>query len=308
MLLATTLVLLAAATAAVLLTPTPFDPSDPLDRYILWRLRLPRVLLGALIGGLLSLAGTAYQGCFRNELADPYVIGASTGAALGATLAILSGTPAWLGIGGTTLGSFAGALATVAVVGAVARAAGTTSGGTLLLAGVAVSSAVGGAVSVLAVASRETVLAVYVWVLGSLNGLGWPEVVLLAPLAAATGVALARAGRVLDVMSLGEDTAQTMGVPVARWRWALLAVGSLATAGAVAVAGVIGFVGLIGPHLGRRLVGSSHPKLLPVAAACGAALVVVADAASHVLGLQLGALTAILGGPLFLVLLVRRGR
>jgi iron complex transport system permease protein len=276
-------------------------------------LRLPRVLLAAVVGAGLAGAGTVFQGLLRNPLADPYIAGVSGGAALGATVAITAGiTGTIAGVAAAPLLAFAGAAAATMAVYLVARRGGDAPAEDLLLAGVAVSAFLAAVVSWLQLTGGESLQRVIFWVMGGFSGRGWPHLVMAAPyVAVGLGIAWLYS-RDLNAFLLGDDTARTLGVNVRRARAVLVAAGSLMAAAAVSAAGLIGFVGLIVPHLLRMVVGSDHRRLLPAAALGGAALLVMADTAARTLAapaeLPVGILTAAIGAPFFLFVLARERR
>jgi iron complex transport system permease protein len=279
---------------------------------IVWQVRLPRVLLAMIVGASLASAGSAYQGLFRNPLADPFVIGASSGAALGATVAIL--LPVDLrefGFGPVAVAAFVGGLGAVGLVYSVAEVGGRGSVLSLLLAGAALSSMLSAVVSLLMLLNNSSFLEVFTWLLGGFGGRGWTHVRAAAIIAPLGVIGVWMMARPLDALACGEETAQTLGLGL-RWaRLAIVGAATLATAIAVSVGGTIGFVGLVAPHLARRLFGSEHGRLIPTAALLGALLLVLADDAARTLiaptELPVGVLTSILGGPFFLALLRRSG-
>jgi iron complex transport system permease protein len=280
---------------------------------IVWELRLPRVALAAMVGLGLGAAGAAYQGLFRNPLADPFVIGASSGSALGATLVIITaGTTGALGFGAVPLGGFLGAIAAAAIVYVSTAWWGRMPLVGLLLAGSAVSSCLGAMVWLLMVLHDEDLARIVAWLMGSLGGRGWPAVIGGGPYVALGVAGLCTLSRPLDALSLGEQPAKALGLPLKLMSGAVVAAASLATAAAVAVAGVIGFVGLIAPHLARACVGARHRFLIPASGITGAILLLVADDLARTVAapveLPVGVLTAILGGPFFLVVLGTRSR
>lgn len=285
------------------------------ERAILWDIRMPRVVLGLLVGATLSLAGGAYQGAFRNPLADPFLLGAAAGAGLGATFVITAGIDSgWGPIDVLPLAAFAGALAAVGLTYAVGSAHRSGAGGgtatTLILAGVAMASLFTALQTFLQQRSSDTVNEVFVWILGSLGTAGWGEVRLLLPWTVVAAVGVLAHRRSLDVLAVGDEEATTLGLRVDRTRLVLVAAASLGTAAAVAVSGLIGFVGIIVPHAIRLLAGYSYRVVLPLALAGGGAFLVLADlAARNVLApaeLPIGVITAMVGAPFFLVLLLRR--
>ena len=285
---------------------------DPQEDAILWVIRLPRVLLGALVGGGLAVAGAALQGMFRNPLADPGLIGVSSGASLGAVAAIVLGLNA-LVPGGLQLLAFVGGVLTSLGVYVLARHDGRTETVTLILTGVAVAAIVGAAIGLLLARADDADLRdVVFWSLGSLGGATWPLVAATAPFVAVGALASCARARELDLMTLGEREALHLGVDTERTRLLLILATSLATGAAVAAAGVISFVGLVVPHLVRLAVGPTHAIVLPASCLGGASLVVLADVAARTAAapveLPLGVITSLAGGPFFLWLLWRTRR
>ncbi|MFC6835986.1 vitamin B12 ABC transporter permease BtuC [Halomarina ordinaria] len=285
---------------------------DRTTRIIVVQLRLPRIALAAVVGFALAAAGTVMQGFFRNPMADPSIIGVSSGAAVGAVAAIVLGTPAVLGVvpAGVRIAllAFAGALASAALVYLIASKDGRTPVATLLLAGVAVQTFLGAVVSFLLVRAGDSLERALYWLMGHLNGASWSDVTLTLPVVLACFALLAVYARDLNVLLLGEEDARTLGIEVERTKRVLLAVSTLMTAVAVAVVGVIGFVGLIVPHVMRLLVGPDHRILLPTSALAGSVFLVLTDtlARSGPGELPVGVVTAALGAPFFLFLLRRR--
>jgi iron complex transport system permease protein len=283
---------------------------DSIQDGVLWTLRLPRVLLGALVGSSLGLAGATLQGLLRNPLADPALLGSSSGAALGTVLLLLIAGPA-LGLAAMLPAAFCGSLLATSVVYLVALHQGRTDVLTMVLAGVVVNALVAGVVGLLIAASNNAALnSVTFWELGSLAGANWDDVAVLAPLTLAGMLFLTRWTRALNLLSIGDRDARYLGVDVTRARAILLVVVSLLTAATVAVAGIVAFVGLVVPHLLRRALGPDYTALLPASALGGALLVVLTDMLARTLAapaeIPLGSLTAILGCP-FLLWLLRRG-
>ncbi len=289
---------------------SPNDPAvRPADVAIVWDLRLARVLLAALVGAGLAGAGAAFQGLFRNPLADPFVIGASGGAALGATLAIIGGAAGWMPLS-VPLAAFVGALLAVLVVYIIAASGNDASVIALLLAGAALSTVLSALVSLLMLLNDRQLPEIFAWLLGGFAGRSWGHLLLSGPaLLLGLGVLWLMA-RPLDALSTGEETARSLGLPLAQARGVIVVAASLATAAAVAASGIVGFVGLIAPHLARLICGSGHARLIPASALIGALLLVLADSVARSivapLELPVGILTALLGGPLFLWLLRRR--
>ncbi|MFB6218240.1 MAG: vitamin B12 ABC transporter permease BtuC [Halobacteriaceae archaeon] len=269
---------------------------------IVTTVRLPRIALGAVVGFALAVAGAVMQGFFRNPMADPSIIGVSSGAAVGAVAAIT------LGIGGLHAAAFVGGVVTAFAVYLIATDGGRTPVATLLLAGVAVQTFLGAVISYMLVNSGESLERAVFWLMGHLHSATWADVRVPALVVPPLFVLLLAYSHDLNVLLAGEEDAHTLGVEVERTKRLLLAAASLVTAAAVAVSGVIGFVGLIVPHAMRLLVGPDHKVLLPTSALAGAAFLVAADtvARSGPAELPVGIVTAALGAPFFLYLLRRR--
>lgn len=281
------------------------------DIVIVRDLRLARALLAALVGGGLSAAGAALQGLFRNPLADPFVVGASSGASLGATLAIALGLN-WrvLGLGAVPAAAFGGALLAVFLVYSIAQVGGRGSAFTLLLAGAALGTILSAVVSLVMLLKNEALHQVFGWLMGGFSGRSWAELEASGPFVAAGVVGLWLMARPLDALACGEETAMTLGLPLSRARGALVAAASLATAGAVSAGGVISFVGLVAPHIARLLFGTSHSRLIPASILIGMLLLLAADDLARTvmapMELPVGLLTSSLGGVFFLALLKSR--
>jgi len=287
----------------------PGAPLPALQAEILLNYRLPRVVLAALVGGMLAAAGASYQGVFRNPLADPYLLGAAAGAGLGATL-VIGYTPTSTGRSGAIpLAAFVGALTGVGLAYALGSIAGRAGGGsaTLLLSGIAVTSFLTALQTLVQQAHAETLQQVYSWILGQLGAGQWSDVRMVLPYAAVSSVVLLLSGRALDVLAVGDDEATTLGVRPGLVRFAVLLAASLGTAAAVAVSGLIGFVGLVVPHIVRRLAGGSYRVVLPVSLLGGAAFLVAADLVARTVlapaELPIGVVTAFVGAPFFAALL-----
>jgi iron complex transport system permease protein len=286
------------------------------DAAIVTQLRLPRVCLGLLVGAMLALAGGCYQGVFRNPLADPYLLGVAGGAGLGATAAIAArhAFDALPSAGGTgtpiavPFAAFAGALVAVAMTYALGAAGSRyRTPATLVLAGVAVAAFLTAAQSYIQQRNVETIREVYSWILGRLATAGWHDVLLLLPFAVVTGVVMLSQGRVLDVMSVGDEEATSLGAHPRRTRLILIVAASLGTAAAVSVSGLIGFVGIIVPHTVRLMAGSSYRVILPLSALFGAAFLALADLGARTLlspdEIPIGVVTAFFGAPFFIIVL-----
>jgi iron complex transport system permease protein len=328
-LLLAAVIALGAIAAAVLIGPAGLDPGrvllEVIDRLplvdvdsglssreaaIVWELRVPRAVLGALVGATLAMAGAAYQGVFRNPLADPYLLGVAAGAGLGATLAIVTvGSGSFL----VPVAAFAGALAAVAATYALGAAGGgRRTGTTLILAGVAVAAFLTAAQTFVQQRNADTIREVYAWILGRLGTTGWGDVALVAPYTIVSIVVILLHRRLLDVLAVGEDEARTLGVRPERVRAVVVIAATLGTAGAVAAGGLIGFVGIVVPHAVRLIAGSSYRVILPITVFGGAAFLTIADVIARTAvspsEIPIGVVTAFVGGPFFVVVLRSSGR
>ncbi len=273
---------------------------------IVWSLRMPRVVLGALVGAMLALAGASYQGVFRNPLADPYLLGVAAGAGLGATSVIAFGVGDVNGVA-LPIAAFAGALLAVAITYAIGSTFGGRSAVTLILSGVAVASFFTAVQTYFQQRNVDTIRQVYAWILGRLTTTGWSEVLLVLPYVVVCSIVLLFHRRLLDVLSVGDSEAAALGVDVGRVRAIVVLAATLGTAAAVAVSGLIGFVGIVVPHAVRLVVGPSHRTLLPLSMLFGATFLVLADLAARTVvspaELPIGVITAFLGAPFFAVVL-----
>tara|TARA_B100001250_G_scaffold411127_1_gene439057 strand:+ start:1028 stop:2116 length:1089 start_codon:yes stop_codon:yes gene_type:complete len=280
-----------------------------IQKNIIWEVRLPRVALGALVGGTLALSGASYQAVFRNPLADPYLLGAAAGAGLGATVAIVTGSGDGVGTFDLVpLLAFVGALAAVALTYLLGYSSGTQrSPAALLLAGVAVASFLTAVQTFIQQQNVETIRQVYSWILGRLNTASWDEVSLLAPYAFVSAVLILVCRRILDVMRLGDFEASSLGVRPQLVRLVVICAASLGTAAAVAVSGLIAFVGIIVPHTVRLLIGASNRVVLPLSILFGAAFLVFVDLLGRSLAspaeIPIGVITAFCGAPFFVIVL-----
>ncbi len=272
---------------------------------ILWDFRVARILLVILCGSSLASAGSAFQGLFRNPLADPYIVGASGGAALGATLSVVFDRTVPIGVAG-----FLGALGAVLLVYAIAEASNFGSVVSLLLAGAAMSTMLSAIVSLLLILSDEVLHEIFSWLMGGFSGRSWSHLGQSSIPAFLGIVIILPMSRALDALSAGESSAEALGLDLRRARLLVVIGASLATAAAVSASGIIGFVGLIAPHLARRLVGASHAVVIPASMLLGSILLLVADDLARTIAapleLPVGIFTALLGGPFFLYLL-RKG-
>jgi iron complex transport system permease protein len=277
---------------------------------ILFTLRLPRTALVALAGAALAGSGAAYQGLFRNPLADPYLIGVASGAGLGAILAMTLARPATvLGLAAVPVAAFCGALATALIVYQLARVGRSLPATNLILAGVAVSSFATALTSFLMLNSAGELRRALVWLLGGSSMSGWKPVLAALPYIAAGLAGLLVMGHALNVMQVGEEQAQQLGLPVERVRLLVVLAASLATAAAVSFAGIIGFVGLVVPHVVRLVWGEDYRRLVPLSILGGASLLLVSDVLARVVlapqEIPVGIITALGGAPFFLWVLRR---
>lgn len=278
------------------------------DRSIVRGLRLPRAMLAFLVGGGLAISGAVFQALLRNPLAEPYILGISGGAATGAVLVLALG---WTAAGSWALpvAAFAGALVAIALVFRVASAADRTLDvRVLLLAGVVVGAFFAAVIAfVLSISDAPTVRSAVLWMMGSMYGADWKDVLVVAGYTLPSAVALLAIGRALNLMAIGEETASYLGTDVERVKRVAFGVASLITAAGVAVAGVIGFVGLIVPHGVRLVIGPDHRALLPLSFVAGAAFLTLADLGARTMlsptEIPIGVITAFVGVPLFLFLL-----
>ncbi len=282
---------------------------------IVWLIRLPRVLLAALVGGSLALSGAAYQGVFRNPLADPYLLGVASGAGLGATVALVFGESLPWVFGSVPLMSFVFSLFAVGLTLLLARRRGAPSLSSgplvsLILAGVVLGSSATALTSLLMLSQRDDAARVLAWLLGSFGLSSWAQLGSVLPFALLAAVVTLASAQGLNVLGLGEESAAGLGLRVGRFRVVLIVAATLSTAAAVSVAGIIGFAGLIVPHTVRLAVGPDHRTLLPLTLVYGAIFMVLADLAARTViapaEVPIGVITALVGGPFFLWLLRRK--
>ncbi len=280
---------------------------------IVWKIRMPRVVLGGLVGGMLSIAGASYQGVFRNPLVDPYLLGAAAGAGLGATIALTVGRSATAGwpIDPVPVAAFVVSVLTVMVTYLVgASFGGTRSGVTLVLAGVAVVSFTTAVQTFILQRNLEAVREVFTWILGRLSGATWSNVWLVLPYVVVSCVVLMLHRRHLDVFRVGDDEAATLGLSVRRSRIVIVIAATLGTAAVVSVSGLIGFVGLVVPHVVRLVAGAGYHRLLPLSLLTGAGFLILADVPGRILTdpaeTPIGVVTALIGAPFFIYLLRTR--
>ena len=283
------------------------SPLSEREAAVVWELRVPRVLLAGIVGAALASSGAAFQGVFRNPLADPYLLGAAAGAGMAATIVVVLAPAAatWI-VGPLPLAAFVGALGGVGLSWMLGRSAGDSGTATLLLAGVAVAAFLTAVQTFVQQLNTDTIRQVYTWMLGGLNVSGWREVWLALPYVAAAGIVLCLCARLLDVLALGDAEAASLGIRPGRVRLLLLVAASLATAAAVAVSGLIGFVGIVVPHIVRILAGASYRVIIPMSLIGGAAFLIVADHVARTVlpgELPLGVVTAFAGAPFFVLVL-----
>ena len=322
------LILVAAMGAGVLIGPAHLGVKDTLDALlgrlpflhvhspldatqssILWSLRVPRVVLGALVGGMLAVAGAAYQGAFRNPLADPYLLGAAAGAELGATLAIaLAPGSSVVGINLVPIAAFLGAVLAVSgayALGRTIRGAGSAT--TLILAGVAIAAFLNAVQTYVQQRDTASFREVYSWILGHLVTAGWQGVWLVLPYIAVSVAVIFAHRRLLDLLALGDDEVESLGVSPRRVRLVVVAAATVGTAAAVAIGGTIAFVGIIVPHTVRLLAGRSYRIVIPLSLLLGGAFLVFADTLARTIAspaeVPIGVITAFAGAPFFVVVL-----
>jgi iron complex transport system permease protein len=304
-------------TCQVLVSKLPFVHITPdwtsSTETIVMDIRLPRVILAGLVGAALATAGATYQGLFRNPLADPYLIGVSQGASLGAVVGFLLPV-SWniMGVGVIPLFAFIGAIVSAAIVYGLARVGSTSPVTTIILAGVALGAFLGSVVSYLIISSGEKMHSIVFWIMGSFSLSQWSDIKFVLPyVAVGIGVIFLYA-RPLNVMQLGDEQAQQLGINVERMKLVLLTAATLITAAAVSFVGTIGFVGIIIPHTVRLLWGADHRFLLPLSVLAGAIFLILADIVARTVQapteIPIGVITALCGAPFFLYLLRRKKR
>lgn len=277
---------------------------------IILRLRLPRIILSSLVGASLSVVGTALQGMFKNPMADPYVLGISSGASFGATIAIVFGLETlFIGSGAITLFAFIGSILTMTIVYGVSRVGTKVPVTLLLLAGIAISFMLSSLVSIMMVFNRDQLENIIFWIMGSVSTASWKQVLILLPIFIICTSVLLLYSRHLNIMATGEETAISLGVDVERVKKILIVTSSLLIAASVSVSGVIGFVGLIIPHTVRMFVGSDHRVVMPFSIVAGAIFLVICDTFARSIvppmEIPVGAITSVLGAPYFLYFLYK---
>ncbi|WP_133964463.1 FecCD family ABC transporter permease [Eubacterium limosum] len=274
---------------------------------IIWNVRLPRVILGFLTGGALAVCGAAYQGIFKNPMADPFILGVSSGAALGASIGIVMHfSTGFLGLNGTAVLAFVGAFLAIFLVYNISKVGRKVPVASLLLSGIAVSQSLTAFMSLLMIFNVQSMNQIMFWTMGSLNGKGWDQVITVLPYVIIGCLILFTTVRELDIMLLGEDAATQLGVNTDHLKKKVLVVSSVITAAVVSVTGIIGFVGLVVPHIVRILSGPKHRILLPFSLVFGGTFLIICDTLARTVSSQeipVGIITAAFGGPFFIYLL-----
>lgn len=287
--------------------------SDETHKTIINNIRMPRIFLATLIGIGLSVVGTTFQGLFKNPMADPYVLGISSGAALGATIAIMfSFEGAILGFAFNSFGAFIGAILTVVLVLNLSKVGNRLSITNMLLSGLAISFFMSSMISILMILNRNQIEKIIFWIMGSVSTASWNQVYTLAVIITIGMAVICTLSRELNIISLGEEDAVTLGVDVEMVKKTLLVVCAIVTAVCVSLSGIIGFVGIIIPNMARILIGSDYRKLLPFSAVIGGIFLVACDTVSRTImppvELPVGAITALVGSPFFIYLIIKTKR
>ncbi len=284
---------------------------------VIWQVRLPRIFVALLVGGILSIVGAAFQSIFRNPLADPHILGVSSGAALGATIAMMipavSGIAIpFLGLGSTGVFAFAGALVTVFIVYQVARVGGRYSTISVLLTGTAISTLFSSLISLLMTFHNDQIGKVFMWTMGSFNSSSWARARFVLIFAVVGFIALCMCAQKLNIMLMGEEDAECLGVNVQRLRRFVIILCSILVAAAVSVSGIIGFVGLMIPHCVRMVCGPDLRKIIPYGFFVGAIFLVICDTLARTIAapteIPVGIITSICGAPYFIFLIWRQFR
>lgn len=274
---------------------------------IIWNIRFPRIILGFIAGAALAVSGAGYQGIFKNPMADPFVLGVSSGAALGAAIGIVCHFTFRIGVfNSTMLLAFVGSFAALILVYSISRVGRKAPVATLLLSGVAINSTLSALMSFLMMMNKQSMDQIMFWTMGTLNGKGWNQIKAVLPWVIIGLTVMLLSSRELDIMLTGEDTATQLGVNIEFVKRKILFASSLLTASVISVTGIIGFVGLVVPHVVRLFTGPMHRKLLPVSLIFGGAFMVICDTLSRSLTtseIPVGIITSICGGPFFLYLL-----
>lgn len=280
---------------------------------IVWKVRMPRIILSALVGGALAVVGGAFQGVFGNSLADPHILGVSSGAALGATIGMLTGiSVSFFGLGSISIFAFGGALVAVFFVYNVSKIGGEISTTNMLLTGTAISTMLSSIISLLMTFDQERIDRVYMWTLGSFTAANWEKNLFLFIIVAIGVTIMFSLSGKLNVMMMGEEEAKSLGIDTVKTRRAIILVSSMLVASSVSVSGVIGFVGLIIPHSVRMISGPNNKTLMPYAFLWGAIFLVVCDTIARTIAspteIPVGIITSIFGAPYFVVLIIRNNK
>lgn len=277
---------------------------------IIWQVRLPRIFMAGICGSSLAIVGACFQGLFRNPLADPHILGISSGAAVGATIALLSGiSMSFLGLGVVGIFAFIGAILTALVVYQLSCVGNKLPVVHILLTGTAINSMLSSLISLAMSLDREQIEKVYLWTLGSFSSANWKKVLFLGIIALVGSIIIGLYSKELNLITTGEETAESLGVDTAKAKKVLIAVGALLVAACVSVSGIIGFVGLIIPHCIRIISGPKYQKLIPLSCFLGAIFMILCDTLARIIlapsELPVGVITSILGAPYFIFLLHR---
>lgn len=291
----------------ILHLPVDLDGISSESIAIIKNVRLPRVVLAFISGAGLAICGAGFQGIFRNPMADPFVLGVSSGAALGAAIGIVFHyNKTFLGMSGTTLLAFTGAFLTIGLVYNISKVGKKVPVSTLLLSGIAVSQTLSALNSLVMILHKESMDQIVFWTMGSFNGKGWDQVMQVLPWTLVGTVLLLSSARELDIMLTGEDTAIQLGVNVENLKRKVLFASSVITASIISVTGIIGFVGLVVPHVVRLVAGPKHSKIMPLSLLFGGTFLIICDTAARSMAvweMPVGIITSICGGPFFLYLL-----
>jgi iron complex transport system permease protein len=276
---------------------------------IVWIIRFPRVMLAFFVGGALAICGVSYQGIFKNPMADPFILGVSSGAALGATIGIITNLDFYfLGINSISIFAFIGAIASLFIVYNISKVGRKVPMATLLLSGIAIGQFLSAAISLCMVFSNDF-QSIFFWTMGSFNAKSWNQLIMVFPYVTIGFIIIYSSNREMDIMLLGEDTASQLGVDTEKLKMKILITTAFVTAAAVSVTGIIGFVGLIIPHIVRIITGPKHKVLLPYSFVAGGLFMIVCDTIARSFMSQeipVGIITALFGGPFFVYLLKKR--
>ena len=291
------------------------DTTDIKEIYevIIWKVRLPRILQASLVGGGLAVVGCTFQAVFRNSLADPHILGISSGASLGATIAILSGlTLNFLGIGIISIFAFIGAIATVMLVYKVGGLGGKIITTNLLLTGTAIGTMLSSVISLLMIYNRDNLEKVYLWTLGSFSSANWSKVLFMFIVSLISVVILFVFSRDLNVILTGDEVAASLGIDTVKLKNLLIIFCAILVAASVSVSGTIGFVDLIAPHVVRKIFGSKHSYVVPMSAVFGGCMMILTDLVARTIvapsELPVGAITALIGAPFFAYIYFKKSK